>query len=124
MHKEWRVSNEFATKSRFKKFADKYPRELNSCAANLDKLIGHLNSGLRLSVLAQNLSFFRTEGDGLFRIGQSGVKASKESRLYIYPDENTQVIFIIDIGIKETQGTDIASAKKIIKQIRRDTNQS
>lgn len=66
MHKEWRVSNEFATKSRFKKFADKYPRELNSCAANLDKLIGHLNSGLRLSVLAQNLSFLEQKVMGCF----------------------------------------------------------
>lgn len=119
MHEEWRTSTEFATGSRFKKFAESYPREYESCAANVQRLINHLNSGIKLSVLAQNLSFFRSEREGLFRIGQSGVKSAKESRLYIYPLEDIRMIFILDIGTKETQRTDIVSARKTIRQIRR-----
>ena len=80
--------------------------------------MNHLNSRLQLSVLAQNLSFFRSEREGLFRIGQSGVKSAKESRLYIFPHEVNKTIFILDIGTKETQRTDISSARKTIKQIR------
>ena len=119
MHKEWQASTEFATGNRFRKFAESYPREYESCGSNLQRLVDHLNSGIQLSVLAQNLSFFRSEREGLFRIGQSGVKSAKESRLYIYPCEENRMIFILDIGTKETQRTDIASARKVIRQIRR-----
>jgi hypothetical protein len=117
MHKEWHVSTEFATGNRFKKFAESYPREYESCGANLQRLLNFLNSGLHLSVVAQNLSFFRSEGGGLFRIGQSGVKSAKETRLYVYPYEASRTIFIIDIGTKETQRNDIASARKTIRRI-------
>lgn len=118
-HKEWRVSTAFATGNRFRKFAENYPRESESCAANLQRLVDHLNSGIQLTVLAQNLSFFRSEREGLFRIGQSGVKSAKESRLYIYPCEESWMIFILDFGTKETQRADIALARKAIRQIRR-----
>ena len=120
MSNDWRISNEFATGSRFKKFAESYPREYQSCGSNLQRLLNFLNSGLQLSVLAQNLSFFRSEREGLYRIGQSGVKSAKETRLYVYPHDTCRIIFILDIGTKETQRNDIASARKIIREIRRN----
>lgn len=118
MQKQWEISNDFATENRFKKFAENHPREFDSCGTNLQRLSSHLNSGIQLSVLAQNLSFFRSEGDGLFRIGQTGIRSAKESRLYICPHEPSKTIFILEIGTKETQRADIASSKKTIKQIK------
>jgi len=124
MHKEWKISTEFVTASRFKKFASKHPREFASCGANLERLLADLQSGISLSVLAQNLSFFRSEREGLYRIRQTKVPGAKESRLYLYPDDAGKVIYLIDIGTKETQRSDIASARKTIREIRRQFEQS
>jgi hypothetical protein len=123
MHKYWKISTEFVTASRFKKFASKYPREFVSCGANAERLLADLQSGIPLSVLAQNLSFFRSEREGLYRIGQTNVPGAKENRLYLYPDEAGKVIYLLDIGTKETQRNDIASARKTIREIRRQFDQ-
>ncbi len=120
MNEVWQLNSEFAVGRLFKKFAERYPREFESCGANLQRLLNFLNSGFQLSVLAQNLSFFRSEREGLFRIGQSGVKSAKETRLYVFPHEAGKTVFILDIGTKETQHDDIASARKTIQEIRRN----
>jgi len=36
---------------------------------------------------------------------------AKESRLYIYPDEAGLVIYLVDIGTKESQQDNISSAR-------------
>jgi len=123
MHKDWKISTEFVTASRFKKFASNHPREFASCGANLERLLADLQSGIPLSVLAQNLSFFRSEREGLYRIGQTKVPGAKESRLYLYPDEAGMMIYLLDIGTKESQRDDIASARKAIREIRRQLEQ-
>ncbi|WP_139457698.1 hypothetical protein [Chlorobaculum thiosulfatiphilum] len=69
--------------------------------------------------MAQNLSFFRSEREGLYRIGQTKVPGAKESRLYLYPDEAGMMIYLLNIGTKESQRDDIASARKTIREIRR-----
>jgi hypothetical protein len=121
---EWQYSTEFATPTRFKKFAANHRREYESCFSNLNKLLELLNAGHPVARLVNNPSFFRSEREGLYRIGQSGVKDAKESRLYIYPDEKSEMIYILDIGTKETQRTDIPAAKKVIKHIKRNSLQS
>jgi hypothetical protein len=70
------------------------------------------------------LSFFRSEREGLYRIGQTNVPGAKESRQYIYPDDENKVIYLLDIGTKETQRSDIASARKTIRKIRREIDQT
>ena len=124
MHISWKISTEYVTASRFKKFASKYPREFTSCGANAERLLADLQSGIPLSVLAQNLPFFRSEREGLYRIGQTNVPGAKESRLYIYPDDTEKVIYLLDIGTKEIQRNDIASARKTIREIRRQIDQT
>lgn len=119
MRNEWKVSTEYITTSRFKKFASNHPREFASCGANLERLLADLKAGIPLTVLAQNLSFFRSEREGLFRVGQTKVSGAKESRLYIYPDDSGMVIYLLGIGTKESQRDDIAKARQIIREIRR-----
>ena len=63
------------------------------------------------------VAFFRSEGEGVFRIGQTGVRSAKESRLYVYPDEQSQTMYVLTIGIKEQQAKDIAEAKAIKNKI-------
>jgi len=51
------------------------------------------------------------------------VPGAKESRLYLYPDEAGMMIYLLDIGTKESQRDDIASARKAIREIRRQLDQ-
>jgi hypothetical protein len=105
--------------SKFKRFSSNHEKEYVSCFTNLNRIIRLLNAGFKLQTVINQCSFFRSEGNGLFRIGQSGVKAAKETRLYVYPDEEEKTIHILSIGTKETQQNDIISAKSAIKEIRK-----
>ncbi|MFZ4524513.1 MAG: hypothetical protein ACOYOE_02945 [Chlorobium sp.] len=112
-----KVDNSLATESEFKRFRKNHERELVSCFSNLQRILDFLNTGRKLSSLANNPKFFRPEGKGVFRIGQTGLTNAKETRLYVYPFEEKRLVFILGIGTKETQRADIASAKASIKGI-------
>ncbi len=112
----WTLNTEFATKSQFKKFHKKHPAEYSSCFANLSKVKSLLDSGYKLKSF--KLGFFRSEGGELYRVGQSGIAGSKETRLYVYLYECEQTIYVLSIGTKESQQQDIKNAKKMIKKIK------
>jgi hypothetical protein len=114
-HKDWQQEVGFASRSQFKKFNRNHPAEYASCFTNLGILTRVLNAGHKVGGF--DLGFFRSEGGGLYRIGQSGVVAAKETRLYVYPDEEAKLIYVLGIGTKETQQNDIKSAKKQIRKI-------
>lgn len=111
----WEIVVDYATKSKFKKFNKEHPKEFDSCFANLNKLKVLLDGGHKIGSF--KAGFFRSEANGLYRIGQTGVPAAKESRLYIYPNESDCKIYILTIGTKETQKKDIRDAKKQINNI-------
>jgi hypothetical protein len=120
MQDEWKaVPGPNDLPSKFKRFSSNHEKEYVSCFVNLYRIIRLLNSGIKLQIVISQCSFFRSEGNGLFRIGQSGVKAAKETRLYVYSDEEEKTIHILSIGTKETQQNDIISAKNTIKEIKR-----
>jgi hypothetical protein len=114
---EWTIDGALASDSEFKRFRKNHEPELVSCFSNLQKIIDFLNGGRRLINLANNPKFFKPEGKGIFRIGQTGLVNGKETRLYVYPLEERRIVFILGIGTKETQRTDIASAKSKVKRI-------
>jgi putative component of toxin-antitoxin plasmid stabilization module len=114
---EWQIDVSYASRARFKKFNRNHPLEYSSCFANLDKVLSLLNSGHSLG--AFQLGFLRPEGEGLSRIGQTGVSAARESRLYVYFVQQGRTVYILGIGTKETQQADIAAAKKLIKKIKK-----
>ena len=113
----WPLDASLATRSVFRQFQKKYPREYQSCFNNLDKIQKLLREGKRLSELQYNPSFFRHETDGIFRIGQSGVSGAKESSLYVFLESSERVIYLLSIGTKETQKSDLILAKKAIRKI-------
>src|SRR5688572_16924829 len=114
---DWMLNTEHAVKTRFERFAADHPREYASLFANLDKIMGLLKSGNKVGGF--NVNFFRSEGGGVYRIGQTGVPSAKESRLYLYPDNDTRVMYIIDIGTKDAQQEDINKAKEAVERIRK-----
>jgi putative component of toxin-antitoxin plasmid stabilization module len=119
MNNEWPIENDYAILGKFKRFAKDYARENESLFANLDKVLRILRQGHKMGSF--QIGFFRSEGDGVFRIGQTGVESAKESRLYVYPDIQNQVMYILTIGIKDRQSEDINEAKAIVNQIKKPT---
>jgi len=117
MHEIWAIDVSLASKPTFSRFQKNHNKEYVSCFNNLEKIKRLLNQGKKLAELEHHPSFFRHETNGIFRIGQSGLKGAKESRLYIYPCFREHVIYILGIGTKETQQSDLIRAKKAIKGI-------
>jgi len=114
--KEWQLNADHASKAQFSKFAAKRPREYQSLFANLDKINQLLDSGNKFGSF--QVGFFRSEGGDIYRIGQTGVPSAKESRLYVFPDQEARIMYVLKIGIKDGQQDDINEAKDMVKKIR------
>lgn len=114
--KEWELNADFAIGTKFVKFNKAHPREYASLFNNLNKITGLLNGGQKIGGF--HVGFFRSESDGLWRIGQSGVPHAKESRLYLFPDQDNRIFYLLSVGDKDSQQDDINEAKTLLKKIR------
>jgi hypothetical protein len=116
MNSQWSIENAYALSTKIRKFAEDYEREYISLFTNLNRIVQHLNGGAKIGGF--QIGFFRPEGGGVYRIGQSAVPYAKESRLYTFPNQDNQTIYILTIGTKDRQTEDINEAKAITEQIR------
>jgi hypothetical protein len=116
---EWQIDNARANRKRFEKYSKNHPREYDSLFANLEKVMRLLRTGHKIGSF--QIGFFRSESDGLFRIGQTGVPGAKESRLYVYPEQEKHLMHVLNIGDKDSQSADINAAKDLIRQIRKES---
>ncbi|MBZ4219044.1 MAG: hypothetical protein LAC69_02465 [Chlorobium sp.] len=119
MQDEWELDLSLASGSAFSKFQKNHGREYVSCFNNLNKIIGLLKDGHPLIKLNRNPGFFVSEGKGVYRIGQTGVVGAKETRLYVYPSEQDMVIYVLGIGTKESQKSDINEAHKAVRVLKK-----
>ncbi len=113
---EWQIDIAHASPGKFEKFAAKHRREYDSMFANLNKIMGLLREGHKVGSF--QVGFFRPEGEGLFRVGQTGVPSAKESRLYVFPDQEKRVMYVLNIGTKERQGEDINEAHEVVRSLK------
>ena len=113
----WALDATHASKNQFAKFNKNHPDEYSSLFANLAKIQGLLRGGHKVGGF--HVNFFRSEGDGVYRIGQTGVPGALESRLYVYPDTASQILHVLEIGEKSGQQADIKSAKKKVQEIQK-----
>lgn len=116
MEIEWQFENAYANARKFKKFSEKHPREYESLFANLEKVVRLLRCGNKIGGF--QIGFFRSEGEGVYRIGQTSVPGAKESRLYVFFDEQNHICYVLNIGDKDSQSEDINEAKQSVKQIK------
>ena len=116
MEQEWQIENTYASPGKFKRFSGKHPCEFDSLFANLEKIMRLLRSGNKIGGF--RVGFFRSEGEGVYRIGQTGVVSAKESRLYVYPDEQNYVMHVLTVGDKDSQQSDINDSKQLVNQIK------
>jgi hypothetical protein len=114
---EWHIDTAHASQGKFKKFASRYRREYASLFANLEKILALLRAGHKLGSF--QVGFFRSEGQGVYRIGQTGVPSAKESRLYVFPAEEQRIMHVLTIGAKEGQTDDINEAHRIARSLKK-----
>lgn len=101
----WCIVDDDAERSRFKEYNRKHPREYAACFANLAQLIQLLQQFGNIKGF--QVGFLRSEGQDVYRIGQTGVKHAHETRLYIYVKQTMLTVHILTIGDKATQQDDI-----------------
>ena len=117
----WVVKHDYADKNRFKKYGKKHHNEVVSCATNLQHLEWFLNTGKTLQQ-AMTLGYFGKEGKDVYRIGQTGIRSAKETRLYIYARITGPEIQVLTIGDKDTQKEDVKNCKAKAKIISNKNN--
>ncbi|MDE3097838.1 MAG: hypothetical protein KGJ88_00040 [Verrucomicrobiota bacterium] len=118
---EWQIESACASPGKFKKFSKKHRQEYDSMFANLEKIMNLLRNGHKIGGFS--VGFFRSEGEGVYRIGQTGVPSAKESRLYVFPDEQNRVMHVLNIGDKDSQHDDVNEAKQAAKNIKSTLSQ-
>jgi hypothetical protein len=113
----WSLDLSLAEAGRFKDYQKRHEREHASCFVNLGTLLEMLDR--YGSPKGFGLGFFRSEGRGVYRIGQTGVKHAKETRLYVYPSDVLRLVYVLTIGTKESQKDDVARCWRAAEEIRR-----
>ena len=112
----WTVSDGWAERSRFKEYDRKHPREYAACFSNLGQLVALLRrfGGIK----GFQVGFVRSEGEGVYRIGQTGVKHARETRLYIHVDDVARMLHVLTIGDKDSQSDDIRRCHALARKLR------
>jgi hypothetical protein len=113
----WQIEQSEMFKSRFRKFQKNRPNEAEAVFDNLDTYFRTLQSvGNPLQVKA---GFIHDESDGIKAIDQrGGGKNLTQTRLYIYPEVERQILHIISIGTKTDQKSDVNECRDYIKPLK------
>ena len=118
--KDWIINDDFAEFNRFKQYRKKHLHETESCMTNLMKVRCALTESGRPD--AFHLGFFRSEGENIWRIGQTQVRHACETRLYVYLYVKGFTVYVLTIGDKSQQKKDIQRCKNLVKAIEERRN--
>jgi hypothetical protein len=68
-------------------------------------------------------NFLHPEPSDVIAIDQKGAGANiAATRLYVYPDTQTETLYLLTLGDKSTQSDDIQDCKAFVKYIRANPN--
>lgn len=112
---KWGIDNTLAEKGTIKRYQKRHPDEVASCYANLLLVLDRLNFGIPFAKV--EYGFLRPEGGNVFRIGQTGLRHARETRLYIYVKVVETTIFVLTVGDKDSQQDDINRCKRATKNL-------
>lgn len=116
----WKMQQGAADYGRSQKwFEKKKPRELAAVLDNLDTFIKGLNEyGLKLEQV-RTFGFVHAEPHGILAIDQKGGgRGLAETRLYVYPNQQTETIYLVTLGDKGSQSGDIELCRNFIAELR------
>lgn len=113
---DWRIEPTDAYSRAHKRYEKKQPAELIAVLDNLDRYFKTIAHGVHPQFVVAG--YIHDEGKGVRAIDQKGGGKGKlrQTRLYVYPDVNQKVLYLITIGDKSSQKDDIKlSANFVIK---------
>ena len=88
---------------------------------NLDTYFQELQSGQKSLQIRHG--FLHTETHGAYAIDQRGAPGKPiQTRLYIYPDTEERILYLITIGDKQSRQSDLAICRELIVGIREERN--
>jgi len=115
----WKLESHSDFEKRLKKFLKKHRQETLNALDNLNAYHTALQQGLKPQQIIRG--FIHHEGMGIRALDQSGPgKPRKALRLYIYPDENSQILYVLTLGDKSSQSEDIRHTTEFVESVRKD----
>lgn len=122
LHSTWTIEepiDDFGKMS--KPLVKKYRRELRNLLLNLQVVLDAFNAGASSAQIQRG--FLHQEPHGVLAIDQRGDgQGLKEFRLYIYPDMEQQKLYLLALGDKNSQRSDIAGCTRWVLRFREQTN--
>src|SRR5437879_3421061 len=103
-----KVSDEY--ERRLKRYGKNRPQETKFTLGNLELFLSALNAGA--SSRNVRVGFVHAEPGGVLAITERGAgKNAVPLRLYVYPDDANQTLYVITLGDKRSQDDDIQFCK-------------
>ena len=111
----WEQQNLDDYDRQLKWYQKKRRKELVATLENLALFFGSLRVGGRPQDALKAFRFLHKEQAGVIAVDQKGgARNLAETRLYTYPDETTETLFLITIGDKNTQSDDVQFSKEFV----------
>lgn len=101
------------------KWPKKHKRELAAVLDNLDTFFSNLQSGVNPEQLKRNLSFVHGRYPiGILSIDESGAGGNaKPVRLYVFPHQGTEVLYLLRLRDKSSQSSDVQWCKNWVADL-------
>ena len=100
-----------------RRYEKKHSRELAAVLNNVDRLLRLLNAGMKPGGFSAG--FIHSEPGGVLAVDQKGGGGNlQETRLYTFPDANTLTLWLITIGNKASQSSDVLLARRFVETLR------
>jgi hypothetical protein len=119
----WKLSPQTDFDRRRKRYEKKHRRELVAVLSNLDRFFKSLLTGTRPYHVKGG--FVHPEPDGVIALSEQGGGSSLQAtRLYTYPNEAEEVLYLITLGDKRTQQADITYCSQFVESLNHSQQQT
>jgi len=106
---------------RLRRYQKRHPDETLAVLDNLDTFMRALNSGVRPAQI--QAGFVHREPQSVIAIDQSGApRKLRETRLYCYPCEPEETVYVITIGDKNSQHADLQDCREFVERLRTESS--
>ncbi len=113
----WQIEPTTGWEKDQKHYAKKRPNELAAVMFNLQRYVALLN--VSKNSKAAQAGYLHTEQSGVVAVDQKGGGGNlQETRLYTYADDEQKVIYLIAIGDKASQHSDVEYGKSFVESLR------
>lgn len=99
-------------------YEKKRPDELAGVLYNLKRYVVQLNAAPNPKAIMAG--YIHPEPMGVVALEQHGGRNLQETRLYLYPDEAQKVLYIITIGNKDEQPSDVQFCKEFVDELKKN----